>query len=189
MRAFLGELWIPFLIGLLIVASPFLILKIHSDYKTKAELSKLGLVCTYILLGLFCMTIINATLYSRWVFAPDNTVCNVFGYIFMLTGITISVEAFVEFRSLKRIFSQTYLAADKVITTGVYRFSRNPQYIGWHLFFIGLSLLSRSIVAITLILIHLTIFQFIVIPGEEKYLEKLLGDEYMQYKKRVRRWL
>ncbi len=179
MRMFFGEIWIPFLIGLLIVASPPLLLKVRSDYKTKAGLSKPGVVSAYILLGLFCMTIINATLYSRWVFAPNNILYKIIGYIFILTGIIILTEALVEFGSFKRIFFLTNsgLKADKVISTGVYRFSRNPQYIAYHLLLIGYTLLSRSIIGL------------IIVPGEEKYLEKSLGDEYVQYKKRVRRWL
>ncbi len=188
MRIF-GEMWIPLLIGLLIVVCPFLLIKIYSDYKTKAELSKLGVVFAYIFLSLFCMTIINATLHPIWVFAPDNILCKIFGYIFMLTGLIIIAEALVEFRSFKKVTSLTYLKADKVITTGVYRFSRNPQYIAWHLLLIGFSLPYRSVIALILILIHFMIIGLIIVPGEEKYLEKLLGDEYVQYKKRVRRWL
>ena len=53
-----GELWIPSLIGVLIVASPLLVWKIHSDYKTKAELSKIGVVFGCILFSLFGVAIV-----------------------------------------------------------------------------------------------------------------------------------
>lgn len=191
MRTFFGDMWIPFLLGLLLVVCPFLLIKIYSDYKTKSELSKVGVVFAYIIFGLFCMTIINTTHYPKWVFAPDNILYDVFGYIFIVSGIIILAEALFEFNSYKRIFFLTNsgLKADKVISTGVYRFSRNPQYIAYHLLLIGYALPSMSIIPLILILIHIMIIGLIIVPGEEKYLEKILGDEYIQYKKRVRRWL
>ena len=185
MRIF-GEMWIPFLIGLLIVTSPFILFKIHSDYKMKAELSKPGFVLSYIFYSLFGMAIVNAALHSKLVFSPGDIPYGIIGNIFMVAGGVIIAEAFFEFRSIKRING---LKADKVISTGIYRFSRNPQLIGYHLFLIGFSLPYRSILAIILILIHLIIMNFIFVSGEEKFLEKSLGDEYARYKKRTRRWL
>ncbi|CAB1061083.1 Putative protein-S-isoprenylcysteine methyltransferase [Olavius sp. associated proteobacterium Delta 1] len=185
MRTF-DELWISSIIGVLIFTSPLLLLKIHSDYKKIAELSKIGVVFAFILFSLFGMAIVNTALFTRWVFAPDNILYKVFGYAFMLIGLIIMAEAFVEFRSFKRVAS---LKADKVISTGVYRFSRNPQYLAYYLLLIGFSFPHRSVFAFILILIHIIFVEVIFISGEERYLEKSLGDEYLQYKKRVRRWI
>lgn len=181
-----GEMWFPILIGILIVASPILIRKIQLDYKTNTGLSKLGVVFGGIFFSLYGMTIVNTALYTEWVFASDNILFKVFGYVLMLLGFIIMAEAFVEFRSFKRVFS---LKADKVISTGVYRFSRNPQYLGYHLLLLGFTLPFRSIIALIFILIHLIVVAVFFVSGEEKYLEKTLGDDYLQYKLRVRRWL
>ena len=182
----LYEILFPSLIGVLVVASPFLLLKIHSDYQKETGLSKLGLVFGCFLFTMFGVVIGMAPVYSRWVFAPNSLLFIILGYAIMLTGIIIMVEAFVEFRSFKRVFT---LKTDKVISTGVYRFSRNPQYLGYILFLIGFSLPYRSILAFIFIVTHIIVVEVIFIQGEERYLEKKLGDEYMQYKKRVRRWL
>ena len=181
----MDEIWALSLVGILIVATPLLLRKIHSTY-TKGEVSGISILFSYIFFSLFIMTILNAALYTRWVFAPDNLLFKVFGYVLMSTGIIIIFEAFFEFRSFKRIHG---LKADKVISTGVYRFSRNPQYLATFLFIIGFSLLYRSIISFILTPIFIIIVDIFFVSGEEKYLEKSLGDEYLQYKERVRRWL
>ncbi len=179
------EIWVFFLVAILIVATPLLLRKIYSDY-TKAEVSGKSVLFGYIFFSLFIMTILNAAQYTRWVFASDNLLFKVLGYVLMSTGILIITEAFVEFRSFKRIHG---LKVDKIISTGVYRFSRNPQYLATFLFIIGFSLLYRSIIAFILTPIFIILVDVFFVSGEEKYLEKSLGNEYLQYKKRVRRWL
>jgi protein-S-isoprenylcysteine O-methyltransferase Ste14 len=180
------EMWVFFLIIILIVLSPIFIRRIHLDYKTNGELSKKSAIFNFILFGLFFMTTLNAALYTRWVFAPNNLLYKYFGAAFISVGILIITEAFIEFRSFRRVNG---LQADKVISTGVYRFSRNPQYLAMFLFLIGFSLIYRSIIAFTLTPIFMVIVNVVIIPGEEKYLEKTLGEKYIQYKKKVRRWV
>ena len=75
-----------------------------------------------------------------------------------------------------------------LITTGIYRFSRNPYFLSFNLVLIGivLCLLSPIIiltVSVTIILFHLMILK------EEKYLEKQHQEEYQKYKNEVRRYI
>lgn len=76
----------------------------------------------------------------------------------------------------------------QIITNGIYKFSRNPAflgfdcvYIGFVLMFFNLPLLLFSIAAITML--HLQIIQ------EEQYLAKAFGDNYINYKNKVYRYL
>lgn len=184
--ATIDEIWAFSLVVILIIVSPFLLRKIHSDYKTKAELSIKSVIFVYIFFGLFTMTILNAALYTRWIFAPDNLLYRLLGYVFTAAGVLIIAEAFIEFGSFKRVSG---LQADEVVSTGVYRFSRNPQYLAIFLFLTGFSLCYRSIIAFVLIPVFLMIVHVIIIPGEERYLNKELGESYFQYKNKVRKWL
>ncbi len=180
------EIWVFSLIAVLILLVPFFLRKINSDYKTAFELSRKSVIYNLIFFGLFTMTILNAALYTRWTFVPDNFPCRVTGYVLILVAVIIIAEAFFEFRSLKRVSG---LQADRVIASGVYRLTRNPQYLALFLFLIGFSLYHRSVIAFILIPIFFLLVNTFIITGEEKYLEKSLGNNYIEYKKRVRRWV
>ncbi len=76
----------------------------------------------------------------------------------------------------------------ELITGGIYSLSRNPAFLAFDLLYFGVTLMVFSIPlpalsAVTAILLHIQII------NEEKYLEGRFGEEYISYKKRVRRYL
>jgi protein-S-isoprenylcysteine O-methyltransferase Ste14 len=74
------------------------------------------------------------------------------------------------------------------ISTGPYRFTRNPQYLGDMLLFIGIILISNSLYL--LITNMLLILVFAMTPlAEEVWLENMYGDEYKNYKNNTSRFL
>ncbi|HYY28280.1 MAG TPA: isoprenylcysteine carboxylmethyltransferase family protein [Chthoniobacterales bacterium] len=76
-----------------------------------------------------------------------------------------------------------------LITSGPYRFSRNPLYLGGNVFiFFGAALLVGSPAALCITALHLP-FVDLFIRREEKQLEKEFGEEWILYKKQVRRWV
>jgi protein-S-isoprenylcysteine O-methyltransferase Ste14 len=76
-----------------------------------------------------------------------------------------------------------------LITSGPYRFSRNPLYLGGNVFiFFGAALLLGSPTALFATAVHIPLID-LFIRREEKQLERDFGDEWQSYKKRVRRWL
>jgi protein-S-isoprenylcysteine O-methyltransferase Ste14 len=77
----------------------------------------------------------------------------------------------------------------KLITSGPYRFSRNPLYLGGNVFiFSGAALLLGSPTALIATILHLPLVDRFI-RREEKQLERQFGDEWRGYKWRVRRWL
>jgi protein-S-isoprenylcysteine O-methyltransferase Ste14 len=76
-----------------------------------------------------------------------------------------------------------------LITSGPYRFSRNPLYLGGNVFiFFGASLVVGSPSALLVTTIHIPLVD-LFIRREEKQLERTFGEEWLRYKERVRRWL
>lgn len=110
------------------------------------------------------------------------------GCIFLAAGFLLRVWATLYFyqhhMSVIRLNPQKEL-----FTSGPYAFSRNPLYLGGNVFiFLGavLFLGSPSGIVLTVIAIVMTDF---MIRREEKQLAKDFGEEWVNYKKRVRRWI
>ena len=77
----------------------------------------------------------------------------------------------------------------KLITGGFYRWSRNPIYVGFCFFNMGIGIATNSLwVFLTFIPAAILVY-YIAIRKEEIYLEEKFGEEYRQYKRQVRRWL
>lgn len=77
----------------------------------------------------------------------------------------------------------------EIVSTGVYRLTRNPMYVGMALLQLGIGIgLANgwiiALVPLVLVLIHAT-----AIRHEEAYLERKFGEDYLRYKKAVRRWI
>ncbi len=76
-----------------------------------------------------------------------------------------------------------------LITSGPYRFSRNPLYLGGNVFiFFGASLLLGSPTTLFITAIHLPLMD-LFIRREEKQLEKKFGEQWERYEQLVRRWI
>jgi protein-S-isoprenylcysteine O-methyltransferase Ste14 len=79
--------------------------------------------------------------------------------------------------------------ASRLVTSGIYRWTRNPMYLGMALLYAGIAMLFDSILALALLAAVIAIIQAQVISREEDYLERHFGDEYREYRARVRRWI
>ena len=66
--------------------------------------------------------------------------------------------------------------ATRLVTSGVYRWTRNPMYLGMALTYAGLAFLLNSLTALVLLLVVIAIVQRQVIAREEAYLERAFGN-------------
>ena len=75
-----------------------------------------------------------------------------------------------------------------LVLVGPYRFTRNPIYLGCLLMLLGLVIVWSSIVTLFFLILIYIVFRYIFIKREEIILEEEFGDEYRDFKKRVKRW-
>ena len=77
----------------------------------------------------------------------------------------------------------------RLTTGGPFRYSRNPSYLALAMIYAGIAVLRNSPWAILLLPVVLVVIRREVIGREERYLERAFGEEYRDYKTRVRRWV
>ena len=76
-----------------------------------------------------------------------------------------------------------------IVRTGPYRFSRNPIYLAFILFVLGLSVWFNNAWLLVTLVPAVGVIAMVVIPREERFLESNFNQEYSSYKDAVRRWL
>lgn len=79
--------------------------------------------------------------------------------------------------------------ARAMVTTGPYRFTRNPMYVGLFLLYTGLTLRLDSPWPLLFVPPLFLLLDGRIVPGEERHLAETFGAEYDEFRSRVRRWL
>lgn len=110
------------------------------------------------------------------------------GYFQIGLGLVLAADVAIRFFR-KKTPIHPFAAAKRLVTDGMLRFSRNPIYLGLALILLGYVLLRGSVVGLALIPAFMWALTEFVIKDEEAMLEAEFGDEYRDYKSRVRRWL
>jgi protein-S-isoprenylcysteine O-methyltransferase Ste14 len=113
---------------------------------------------------------------------------NIFGSIFYFVGVAFIFPAGFEFVKSKNTVI-TAKPATSLQTNGIYSISRNPMYLGLVLIYLGLTFQFGNWWTIFLLPILIIVITYRVILPEERYLTRAFGDEYADYKKKVRRWI
>ncbi|MFA5332841.1 MAG: isoprenylcysteine carboxylmethyltransferase family protein [Methanoregula sp.] len=76
-----------------------------------------------------------------------------------------------------------------LVTSGPFRLSRNPVYLGMASVLLGVAVVLGTLITLAFPILFVMVIEFFIIPGEERMLEKLFGEPYREYKKSVRRWI
>ena len=114
----------------------------------------------------------------------------IFGSFMIISGLIIILSAIILFKKYQTTITPLNPSnATKLITDGIYKFSRNPMYLGLLLVLLGISIilnLTGGFFFILLFILYINLFQ--IIP-EENAMVDLFKDEFLEYKKNVRRWI
>ena len=76
-----------------------------------------------------------------------------------------------------------------LVTSGPFRFTRNPMYLGMTLILTGTALLLGSLAPLLAVALFIFVIRRQYVIPEENMMKEIFGDEYQLYCKRVRRWL
>ncbi|MEW6683831.1 MAG: isoprenylcysteine carboxylmethyltransferase family protein [Nitrospirota bacterium] len=106
-------------------------------------------------------------------------------FICGVVGLTVAIRTVLRARTPV----DPYKATTAIVTGGLFQFSRNPIYVSDTLLYVGLSLALNAWWALALTPVLVWIMGVGVIAREEEYLERKFGNEYLRYKRQVRRWL
>ena len=112
------------------------------------------------------------------------------GYGFILSGailLTLAVLAFVRARTTVNPLAPEQ--AQALVTTGPYRFTRNPMYLAMAFILIGGTLALSNIAALAAPAIFVGAITMLQIKPEERALQSVFGDEFSTYRNQTRRWL
>ena len=110
------------------------------------------------------------------------------GLILILSGISL---VFVSFRLMRKM-KTTFIpdgTPEVLISSGPFKFSRNPIYLGMLTILVGVAFLMSSLSAIIIAFVFGTIINFTWIAHEEKKLHELFSEDWENYSSKVRRWI
>ena len=82
-----------------------------------------------------------------------------------------------------------YKPSTAIVVRGPYGFSRNPMYLALTILYVGIAVSVNAIWPLPLLPVALAAISLGVVARDERYLERKFGDEYLNYKTRVRRWI
>jgi protein-S-isoprenylcysteine O-methyltransferase Ste14 len=110
------------------------------------------------------------------------------GIPLVLAGIGLAASFIASFRRA-RTAVDPYRPTTAIVTSGPYRFTRNPGYLGMALVCVGIALLAGALWVLVPLLAAVAVIDRGVIAREERYLERKFGSAYTDYKTQTRRWL
>ncbi len=94
-----------------------------------------------------------------------------------------------------RLFSRvgtnikTFNKPDHLVTTGLFRITRNPMYLGFVLFLVGIAIGLGTAAPFAVVAAFFVITNLWYIPFEERKMEEIFGADYLTYKAHTRRWI
>jgi len=136
--------------------------------------------------GTYISALVLSSWYGVWLIPISRIVALISGFALISGGVILLVIGIIEFRTLRRSCAQD---TSKLITSGIYKWSRNPQFIGCLLYLVGIALAGRSMFAFALTAVASIIIYWYTVYLAEPYLERLYGEEYRLYKQRTSRWI
>ena len=168
---------------ILIIYATIILLDTKKAYDAKKVLPRwLALSWSLMYLsGLFLLILLNI-----WILPIDLIISVILDSILIRIGVAILFISMVQLKSISRSFGRDNT---QLITTRIYRWSRNPQNLGCFFIIFGTALIVRSLISFILAVIYLIVIHFYIAYMEEKYLEKLFEKEYSIYKRKTPRYI
>jgi len=113
---------------------------------------------------------------------------NLTGILLLILGGILNLIADKSFKNFNTTV-KPFEYSSKLIQDGIFKLTRNPMYLGMCFILFGESILLGSILPFLITLCFVLIIHFVFIIKEEKMLLEKFNEEYILYKRKVRRWI
>ena len=110
------------------------------------------------------------------------------GIFILIAGLSMTFYSFYLFKKNKT----PIIPGQKpkfMVAEGAYKFTRNPMYLGVTTALLGISIYIGNLLSFLSPIIFFMVMNFIYIPFEEGLMKNIFGKKYLDYKKKVRRWI
>jgi len=155
--------------------------KDEMNFSTKRQI----LPPTYLLLGILFMILLHY-LFPSMEMVPKPWI--LLGVVPVTLGIWINLQAARIFESAQTTIN-SFGKPTQLVSSGVFRFSRNPMYLGMVLLLLGVAILLGSFTPFFVIPVFIILINQVFINFEEQMMEKQFGRAWIEYTFRVRRWI
>jgi len=113
---------------------------------------------------------------------------NLLGILPLVVGVVINLVADRAFHAAQTTV-RPFEKSSALVTSGVFRVSRNPMYLGFVLLLIGLAVLLRSLTPYVVVVAFAALLDRQFVAVEERMLAEQFGADWQRYRQRTRRWL
>ena len=169
-----------YLLSLAVLVSIVALFYARWEYRKRGRLKLLGL---FLLCGMLFMQ--NLVLEYATSYEIPGTLVDYIGVFVAVAGITLCLAGITLFRSVAKVMCQD---AGTLTETGIYHWSRNPQYVGYFLFLLGFALNDWSLWCLaTLLVVAISLHLLVLI--EEEHLRRVFGEQYVDFCQRVPRYV
>ena len=110
------------------------------------------------------------------------------GFVFIALGIILNIWTDILFKK-KKTTVKPYKKPTQLLISGPFRISRHPTYLGMTILLLGVTIIHGTLITFVFPIIFIILMELFFIPFEEKNLERIFGKKYLNYKKKVRRWI
>ena len=126
---------------------------------------------------------------NNWAFSFDIGGLRFLGWLPMIIGLAIVVWCVLSFAIFGKGTPSPLIPTQRLVARGLYRFVRNPMYLGWLMVLGGEALLFQSIPLVKYLVGTFAFFYFFILFYEEPSLAAKFGESYEHYRRAVRRWI
>jgi len=139
---------------------------------------------------LLAAALVLGTLVLHFILPEERTVgwYQVTGLLVVAAGVAVSCFAAAIFQA-RETTRNPYGEPTAFVAQAPYTWTRNPMYLGFTTALTGLAIFFSSIAMLLAPAVFFAVIDRMVIPREEETMERLFGQDYADYKKRVRRWI
>ena len=110
------------------------------------------------------------------------------GYLLIVLGIVLNLWTDLLFKKYKTTV-KPHKKPKKLITNGPFSASRHPMYLGMVLILLGVAIIHGTLITFIFPIIFVILMEILFIPVEENNIKRIFGKKYLNYKKKVRRWI